>query len=97
MNKSTVSNQSVSRDGTVYLNLSTKPGDPSTLWQSPETGKWYRRKKDALTDSGEVVNPEDVEIEKSWFYNNRKVVIAIAVAAAIGILYHLISTKKILL
>lgn len=55
------------------IQISAKPGDPSTLWKS-DSGKYYATKREAVNDSGTELNPDDYEIKTSWLRRNWKTV-----------------------
>lgn len=80
----------------TIMYVSAKPGDPSTLWRSPVSGKWYRNKKAAILDKGNPIDPDQIEIQHSWFERNPKTTACLIVACIAGVLYYLIRTKKIL-
>lgn len=73
--------------------LSTKPGDPSTLWVS-DSGKVYRTKKEAENDRGNEIDPNHYEIVKPW-YKHYKQQIQNLIAAVIGaaVVYFLIKKQ----
>jgi hypothetical protein len=65
------------------IHIATKAGDPSTLWQNTDSGKYYRTKAEAEADSGTEINPADFEIKKTFWQKHGKKVIAIAVVVVI--------------
>ena len=67
------------------MDISAAPGTPSTLWVNNNSGKVYRKLKQALNDKGEEVNPDDIEIKTSWLKRNRKALIAGFIGAVLAV------------
>ena len=85
----------VEKEMTVMY-LSANPGDPSILWRS-ESGEWYRTKQEALKGEGTPIDPDEVEIQHSWFERNPKLVAFLVISVIAGVVFFLIRTKKIVL
>lgn len=68
--------------GIKRIEISAKPGDPSTMWMS-ESGKIYRKLKEAQMDKGQTINPDDYEIDTNWFTRNWKTCAICSVIAVI--------------
>ena len=57
--------------GIKRIDISTEPGNPSTMWMS-ESGNVYRTLREAKADKGAAINPNDYETKTSWFKRNWK-------------------------
>ena len=78
------------------IQISAAPGDPSTIWVS-DSGKQYRKLKQAQTDKGKEINADDYEIKTNWWTRNWKTVTISFVTSVVVIatLYALIHYKVI--
>ncbi len=75
------------------MHVSTNPGMPSTLWKG-EDGNYYRTKREALACNGLVIDPDEIEISKSYTHKYRDIIIASVISCLITILLRDIILKK---